>query len=117
MCPQNSMIEYIGNWLQSIQYKYNVNPYIFGAIYIASAVPWWYGLYRTIDCLRKKQMGITVRWLVIVGFLTIAPFLYVAVFGRNLPVSFWIIIAAIVVISFINLAKKLQQSLKSNSQK
>lgn len=103
------MIGYIADWLQSIQDKHNVNPYIFGIIFLICAGPWWYSLYKIVDNIKKKQIRLVVKWLIIIGFLTIAPFLYVAIFGRNLPISFWFIIAAIVVMSFINLAKKIRQ--------
>jgi hypothetical protein len=90
------MIEYIRNWLAGVQTKYNVNPLVFGAIYLASVPFFWFSIYKIIAGLKTKRLNQVRTFAVILGFAIIAPFFYVAVFGRNLPVWFWIFVALII---------------------
>ncbi|HEX7320218.1 MAG TPA: hypothetical protein VF399_07675 [bacterium] len=83
------MLDYIRSWLAGVQTKYNVNPLVFGAIYLISVPFFWISIYKIIAGLKNKKLSQVRTFAVILGFAIIAPFFYVAAFGRNLPVWFW----------------------------
>ncbi len=106
------MIEFIRNWLAGVQTKYHVNPLIFGAIYLASVPFFWFSIYKIIAGLKNKQLGQVRTFALILGFATIAPFFYVAVFGRNLPVWFWVFTVVIIGYSVYSTLSRLRSGKK-----
>jgi len=92
------MFEYISKWLTDIQQNYGVNPIIFGIIYGVCVVPFWLSIYKIIAGIKKNNMAQVSTFGVILGITIIAPFVYVALFGRNLPFWFWIV--AVLVIGY-----------------
>ena len=95
---QYPMFEYISKWLTDIQQNYGVNPIIFGIIYGVCVVPFWLSIYKIIAGIKKNNMAQVSTFGVILGITIIAPFVYVALFGRNLPFWFWIV--AVLVIGY-----------------
>lgn len=106
------MFEYIRNWLTGVQTKYNVNPLVFGAIYLASVPFFWFSIYKIITGLKNRRIGQVRTFGVILFIAIIAPFFYVAAFGRNLPVWFWIFAAAIIGYSAYSTLSKLKSGRK-----
>jgi hypothetical protein len=99
----------IGLWLESIKANYSVNPYVFGVIYAASVFPFWFSLYKIIESLGKKAMDKVLAWGLVLAIATLAPFLYVALFGRNLPVWFWGALAAVIIFSVVSVIGKIKK--------
>ena len=104
------MIDYISNWLTQVKNNYGVNPLIFGAIYCAGVVPFWLSIYKIINGIRRKKIKQIKFFAVVLGVVIIAPFTYVAVWGRNLPFWFWIIAAVLILYSAFSVLRKIKLS-------
>jgi len=107
----DSIISYILKWSNTISEKYSVNPLIFGVIYTVSVFPFWFSLYKIVECIKKHNVKNIVKWLIINGIAILSPFIYVAIFGRNLPNWFWIIILGIIILSVISLIKNIKNKI------
>ncbi|OGS22082.1 MAG: hypothetical protein A2252_02680 [Elusimicrobia bacterium RIFOXYA2_FULL_39_19] len=102
------MIEFINTWIANIQKSYCINPYIFAVIYVVTIPPFWYSFYKMVECIKKGKKEKLLIWVFLMGFTIVAPFLYVAVFGRNLPVWFWFVITALLVVAVISAVNKIR---------
>lgn len=108
------MIDYIVAQIETLmrtaREEYGVDPVIFLVIYLGAAPVFYYSLYRMARALAKKVGGEVMLWSTVFLASVVAPFIYVLLFGRNLPWWVYAIIAVIVgqgVISLIgNLRKK-----------
>ncbi len=104
------MLEYFKNWLTKIQNDYGVNPIIFAIIYFGCAPFFWLSIFKVITGLKNKNFN-QVRWFgILLGIATIAPYIYVAAFGHNLPFWFWIFAGAIILYTFYNALLKIKKS-------
>ncbi len=84
------IINYLKEWLAGIQKNYGVNPVIFAIIYIAGAPFFWWSIYKIVSGLKSKNIIKVRTFGLILGLTTIAPFVYVALSGHNVPVWFWL---------------------------
>ena len=108
------MIDYIVAQIETLMRTarddYGVDPVIFLVIYLASAPIFYYSLFRMARALAKKLGGEIILWSTVFLATVVAPFVYVLLFGRNLPWWVYVVIAALVgqgVFSLIrNLRKK-----------
>jgi len=112
-----SILTTINNWAENIRQTYNVNPYIFGLLYVGCAPFFWFSLYKIVNSIRKGQVEKIVIWAVVLDVATLLPFIYVAIFGKNLPVWFWIIALALVLYSVISLLRNTRSSILQNGEK
>jgi hypothetical protein len=83
------MIQYviskINEFMQTARETYNVNPVIFLVIYLVCVPVFYYSLFRTLRALAKKLGNEVMLWSAIFLGATAAPFVYVLIFGRNIP--------------------------------
>ncbi len=91
-------------WFLSLGKNYNVNPYIFGGIYLA-AIPFFFlSLYMTIKNIKKKKS--IVFPVLLTGFFFVSAYLYLIIVGKNIPVWVYIFICLMVFMEFIQLLEK-----------
>jgi hypothetical protein len=102
------MFEYFKNWLADIHRNYGVNPVIFAIIYFTGVIPFWLSIYKIIAGLKYKNFGQVRTFSIILGIVIIAPFTYVAIFGHNLPVWFWIVAAFVITYSIFSVIRKIR---------
>lgn len=102
------MLITILDWIKNIKVTYNVNPWIFAIVYAVCVPPFWFSVFKLIDDLRNGRTNNILKWLFILVFTLIAPFLYIAFFGRNLPGWFWIAVAAFIALSVLSMIKKIR---------
>ena len=94
-------------WFFTLGEKYNVNPYIFGSIYLG-AIPFFFlFLYRTIKNIRNKKSFAIPAMLT--GLFFISAYLYLIVVGRNIPVWVYLFIAILVGYGFYSTLKKIKE--------
>jgi hypothetical protein len=97
----------IQEWFWGLGEKYQVNPLIFGGIYVG-AIPFFFlslsWLIRNIR--RKKSIVIPVM---LTGFFFISAYLYLIVVGENIPVWVYLIIAALVGYGIFSTYRKVRQ--------
>ena len=86
-----------------------MNPYIFVAI-VAVCFPFFYfSLYRLAKSVAKRRMQQAGLWGLILLFAAIGPYIYVLIFGRNLPWWVYLIIGALVIQGGVSLMKRLKR--------
>jgi fatty acid desaturase len=98
----------IGALMQASRDTYRVDPVVFLVIYLASAPVFYYSLVRTIRALTRRRGKEAMRWSAVFLCAVVAPFLYVLLFGRNLPWWVYGIIAVLVGQGVCSLVMKLR---------
>ena len=105
------MIDIIYTQIQSIMTEakeiYHVDPFIFLAIYLGCAPIFYFSIYKTIRALARKAMKDTVLWSTVFLASCVAPFIYVILFGQNIPWWVYLIIAIIIGQSVYSLVSRL----------
>jgi hypothetical protein len=71
--------------MKAARETYGVDPIIFLVIYTICGPFFYYSLFKTVAALAKKLFKEAILWSTILLFATIAPFIYVLFFGRNIP--------------------------------
>jgi len=107
---------------------YHVNPIIFLTIYVISIPIFYVSFFLVIKefVLIKNNYGeekfkITAEKKKLIFLLSVlvidylAPYVYVLIWGENLPVIFWIILLLIIVVRVIFEINKIKNDIKSNS--
>ena len=115
------MIDFIITKIESIMNTakeiYNVDPIIFLVIYFICVPVFYFSLYKTIRSIAQKNTKSTLLWSTVFLASCVAPFLYVMIFGRNIPWWVYIIIVILIgqsVYSIINRIKKKPDIKKDN---
>lgn len=88
------MLESINDWLLSLGAQYNVNPYVFGAIYVG-AIPFFLGSIAWL--VKRARAGrSTVLPTMLAGFFFVSAYIYLAIFGQDIPLWVWIFLAVLI---------------------
>ncbi|MDZ4808509.1 MAG: hypothetical protein SGI96_09575 [Bacteroidota bacterium] len=99
--------ELFQEWFLSLGERYNVNPFIFGGIYLA-AIPFFFiSLYLTINNLKKNKS--IVLSVLFTGFFFISAYLYLIIAGKNIPVWTYVFIGLMVVYGIYSTIKKIKK--------
>jgi hypothetical protein len=103
-------LEAIKQWFLSLGETYNVNPYIFGGIYIG-AVPFFFlSLGWTIKNIRKNKSFVVP--LLLTGLFFISAYLYLILVGENIPVWVYILIGIMVLYGIYSTYQKIKKAKK-----
>ena len=101
-------------WFLSLGEKYNVNPYIFGSIYIG-AIPFFFlCLGWTIKNIKTKKPFVLP--LLLTGFCFISAYLYLIIAGKNVPVWVYIFISLIIVYGIYSTIAKIKKNTKHETK-
>lgn len=88
------MFEAINEWILAQGAQYGVNPYIFVAIYVG-AIPCF--LASVAWLVKRARAGqSTVMPTMLAGFFFVSAYLYLGIFGQDIPVWVWIFLAALI---------------------
>ena len=87
--------------------QYGVNPIVFLILYVVPAPLWYYSIFRTIRAIARKKSREVVLWSMICLVVTVQPYLYVLIFGRNMPWWIYIIIGVLVAQGVFTLVRRL----------
>ncbi len=96
---------------------YGVNPLIFIIIYFASVPFFYYSIFRMVRALAKKLQTEIMIWSMIFLAATAAPFIYVLLFGRNLPWWVYVIIGLLIGQGVYSLIRKLTKKPSKTTKK
>ncbi len=102
-----TVIGWIGDLVTSVRERYAVNPYVFLALSAVCGPLFYYSLYRMARALRSDRRAVG-RWSPVFLAATVIPYLYVLVFGRNLPWWVYGVLVAAVGWGIYQLAGKLR---------
>jgi hypothetical protein len=105
-----SIISKIEELMQTARDNYGVNPVIFLIIYLVCAPLFYYSLFRTFRALAKKLRKEAMLWSAIFLCSTVAPFIYVLFFGRNIPWWVYGIIAILIGQGILSFVMKLRRN-------
>ncbi len=107
------MFEYIISIISEISKivhdNYGINPTIFIIIYLVSVPIFYSSLFRTLRALTKKLGNEIMLWSAIFLYANIAPFLYVFIFGRNIPWWVYAIIPILICQGVLSLILKIRK--------
>lgn len=103
----DAIVGWIGDLAASIRDRYAVDPYLFLALSAVCGPLFYYSLYRMARALRNDRQAVA-RWSLLFLAATVIPYLYVLIFGRNLPWWVYVVLAAAVGWGVYQLAVKLR---------
>jgi hypothetical protein len=90
------MLEFIvqkaQEWIQNIRQSYSVDPIVFAGLLVGCAPFFYYSIFRLVKALAARSSGQITVWSSVFLGATVLPYVYVLLFGRNIP---WYIYAAI----------------------
>lgn len=98
------------DWFMGLGEKYNVNPIIFGSIYIG-AIPFFFLSLGWLVKRIKRKKSIVVPVL-LTGFFFVSAYLYLIIAGRNIPLWVYFFIGAMVVYGVLSNVKKVKGEVK-----
>jgi hypothetical protein len=79
------LLAWIQGLMQTARDTYRVDPVVFLAIYLACAPLWYFSMFRMLRALAGRRVQQVVLWSTMFLCATVAPFIYVILFGRNIP--------------------------------
>lgn len=89
---------------------YGVDPLVFLAIYLVSVPIFYYALFRTVRAVAKQLDEKEIMlWSMLFLSTTVAPFVYVLFFGRNLPWWVYGIIVLVIAQGVFSLIRTLRR--------
>jgi ABC-type Co2+ transport system permease subunit len=96
--------------------NYAVDPVIFLVIYLVSTPLFYYSLFRLIRALRRRHWMQVMLWGAIFLCANVGPYVYVLLFGRNLPWWVYGILALLIGLCVLSLISKLRGSRHHKSE-
>ena len=108
------MMEYviskIEEFIQAARDNYSVNPIVFLVIYLVCVPIFYYSLFRTFRALAKRHGNEVMLWSAVFLSANVAPFIYVLIFGRNIPWWVYGVIAVLIGQGVLSLIIKLRRT-------
>ena len=104
-----SILAQIREFMRAARDNYGVDPVVFLVIYFASAPFFYYSVFRMVRALAQKHGREIMLWSAVFLCATVAPFIYVLFFGRNLPWWVYGIIALLIGQGVFSLVMKLRR--------
>ena len=102
----------IKDWFMNLGEKYNVNPVIFGSIYVG-AIPFFFAsvtwLVKNIRAKKPVFMPVMTA-----SFCFISAYLYLIIAGQNIPVWVYIFILVVVAYGIITTIRKVKRKTKKD---
>ncbi len=99
----------IRDMMRAAHDNYGVNPVVFIVIYLASAPFFYYSIFRMLRALARRQQQGIIAWSMVFLGSTAAPFIYVLVFGRNLPWWVYVVIGVLIGQGVYSLIRRLRK--------
>ena len=107
------MLETITDWILGLGADYGVNPYIFAAIYVG-AIPFF--LASIAWLVKRARAGrSTVAPTMVAGFFFVSAYLYLAIFGQDIPIWVWIFLAALIVYGAVTTIRDTRRKIAATS--
>lgn len=100
----------VKEWFLSFGEQYNVNPIIFGAIYIG-AIPFFTASIAWLVRNHRKGKSIVVP-ILSAGSFFISAYLYLIIAGRNVPLWVYLVLAAMIIFGAFATIKKARRQIE-----
>jgi hypothetical protein len=98
-------------WFLSLGGKYNVNPYIFGGIYVGAIPFFFFSLYLTVKNIKNKKSILLP--VLFTGFFFLSAYLYLIIVGKNIPLWVYLVIGIMVVYGGYSMIQKIRARTRS----
>ncbi|MXV15156.1 hypothetical protein [Hufsiella ginkgonis] len=96
---------FLKEWLLDLGEDHNVNPFVFGGLYLTSKVFFFSLLGWTIKCFRAQKPFMIILALAFLSFSL--PYLYLIIAGENISVWIYVFIASVLSYGAFTIWKKL----------
>jgi hypothetical protein len=103
------IIDFVVAKADTIQTDYSVNPWVFLVLLVACAPFFYFSIYRLARAAVSKDSKSLFTWSSVFLGATSLPYLYVLVFGRNMPWWIYLIFAVLLVQGGATLVKKIRR--------
>lgn len=101
------MIESVSEWFLGLGAKYNVNPIIFGSIYVG-AIPFFF--LSVLWIVRNYKRGRSIALPVMAASLCfVSAYLYLIIVGKNIPAWVYLFISAMVIYGIFSTIRKVKK--------
>jgi len=97
-------------WFLSLGEKYNVNPVVFGSIYVG-AIPFFFASLAWLVRRIKARKSIILPVMLTAFFFTSA-YLYLLIAGRNIPLWVYLFIAAVILYGIVSTVQQVRKKLR-----
>ena len=104
-----SLLSQLQSLMRTARDTYAVNPVVFLVLYLACVPVWYYSLFRTIRAPAARSANAIMLWSAIFLLSTVLPFVYVMLFGRNIPWWVYVLIAVLIGQGLLSLVRKVRQ--------
>ena len=106
-------ISAIKDWFLALGQQYNVNPIVFGAIYVG-AIPFFsVSVAWMVRNLRRRKS--VVLPTLSAGFCFMSAYLYLIIAGRNVPLWVYAVVVALIAFGVISTVRKIQRQMREPS--
>jgi hypothetical protein len=95
-------------WFFDLGDKYNVNPYLFGGIYIGAIPLFFLCLGWTIKNIKSKKSFALPLFLT--GCCFVSAYVYLIIVGKNIPAWVYIFIAVLIVYGIYSTISKIKKA-------
>lgn len=99
-------------WFVNLSDKHGVNPVIFAVIYFGAMPFFWMSLAWLVKSIKDKTSPVLP--IISTGFFFISAYLYVIIFGRNVPWWVYLFIVLLVGFSAVSTWKKVKLKVKTD---
>jgi hypothetical protein len=107
-------LDALKDWFLSLGEQYNVNPLIFGGIYVG-AIPFFTVSVAWIvrNCRSGKSVVLPIF---LAGFFFVSAYLYLIVVGRNVPLWAYGFVLALIAVGAISTVKKVRKKVEQEAE-
>jgi hypothetical protein len=98
----------VQGWMRVARESYSVDPIVFVVLLLACSPFFYFSIYKLVRGIAKKNSGSITLWSSVFLGSTVLPYLYVLIFGRNMPWWIYIAIGLLVAQGVYTLVKKLR---------
>jgi len=100
---------WITHYLESIRTRYGVNPVLFFALLVGCAPFFYYSIYRLVRAVASRDKSRITLWSLVFLTATALPWVYVLIFGRDLPWYIYLVLAALIGQGLYSLVRKIRK--------
>ena len=101
------LVALVHGWAAAIQARHGVDPYLYLALTTVCAPPFYYSIYRLTKALATRDGRHLSVWSALFLAATALPYLYVLLFGRNMPWWIYLVLGALLAHALASLFGKL----------
>ncbi|MBN1687308.1 MAG: hypothetical protein JW852_11675 [Spirochaetales bacterium] len=105
----DKLIHLIAERAEAVRAEYAVHPYIFLILLVVCAPFFYYSIYRLARAIAARKSDLIVRWSSVFLAATAIPYLYVLVFGRNMPWWVYLVVGLLLLQGIFSLVRKLRR--------